>query len=358
MPESLLCFYAHGGANTLSHLFAIERVPMTDSHNRIGVLLTNLGTPTAPTPKALRRYLAEFLWDRRVIELPRPLWWLALNGIILRIRPRRSAAAYRRIWTPQGSPLLVISQRQAARVADGLRKQFGDRVVVALGMRYGQPSIESAYAELEAAGCEHVLVLPLYPQYSASATASTYDAVGAVLRRRRAMPQLRLIRDYHDHPGYIDALTASVREYWQQHGRGEQLLISFHGIPERYAKLGDPYPIYCGRTAQALAERLDLAREDWQMVFQSRFGPQAWLKPYTVSTLEHLAQTGVKRVDLICPGFTADCLETLEENDMFNHERFLAAGGSEFHYIPCLNDRPDHIKALIEIIRQNLAGWS
>lgn len=331
---------------------------MTDSYRSIGVLLANLGTPAAPTPQALRRYLAEFLWDRRVIELPRPLWWLALNGVILWIRPRRSAAAYRRIWTQEGSPLLVISQRQAARVADGLREQLGDQVRVALGMRYGQPSIESAYAELEAAGCERVLVLPLYPQYSATATASTYDAIGAVLHKRRVMPQLRLIRDYHDHPGYIDALAASVREYWQQHGRGERLLISFHGIPQHYADRGDPYPSYCERTAQALAERLELAREDWKMVFQSRFGPQAWLKPYTVRTLERLAQAGIKRVDLICPGFAADCLETLEENDMFNHERFLAAGGSEFHYIPCLNDRPDHIKALIEIIRQNLAGWS
>ncbi|HET8701026.1 MAG TPA: ferrochelatase [Nitrococcus sp.] len=331
---------------------------MTDPHQRIGVLLTNLGTPTAPTPKALRRYLAEFLWDPRVIELPRPLWWLVLNGVILWIRPRRSAAAYRRIWTPQGSPLLVISERQAARVADGLREQLGSEVMVALGMRYGEPSIESAYAQLEAAGCGRILVLPLYPQYSASATASTYDAIGAVLRKRRVMPQLRLIRDYHDHPGYIDALAASVREYWQQHGRGEQLLISFHGIPESYAKRGDPYPVYCKRTAQALVRQLELAPEAWKMVFQSRFGPQAWLQPYTVRTLEQLAQAGVKRVDLICPGFAVDCLETLEENDIFNHERFLAAGGREFHYIPCLNDRPDHISALIEIIRQNLAGWS
>ncbi|MDN5849902.1 MAG: ferrochelatase [Nitrococcus sp.] len=333
-------------------------MPIIDPRHRIGILLANLGTPTAPTPKALRRYLAEFLWDPRVIELPRPLWWLMLNGAILWIRPRRSAAAYRRIWTQEGSPLLVNSQRQAARVTAGLREQFGDQVSVALGMRYGQPSIESAYAELEAAGCERVLVLPLYPQYSASATASIYDAIGTVLHKRRVMPQLRLIRDYHDHPGYIDALATSVREYWQQQGRGERLLISFHGIPQSYADRGDPYPSYCERTAQALVERLELAREDWQMVFQSRFGPQAWLKPYTIRTLEHLARAGIKRVDLICPGFAADCLETLEENNMFNHERFLAAGGREFHYIPCLNDRPDHIKALIEIIRQNLAGWT
>ena len=331
---------------------------MTDPNRSTGVLLTNLGTPMAPTPKALRRYLGEFLWDRRVIELPRPLWWLILNAVILRIRPRRSAAAYRRIWTSQGSPLLTISQLQAAGVADRLRQQLDDTVMVALGMRYGEPSIESAYAQLQSAGCDRVLVLPLYPQYSASVTASTYDAIGALLRKRRVMPHLRLIRDYHDHPGYIDALAASVREYWQQHGRGERLLISFHGIPKRYVERGDPYPAYCERTAQALATQLDLVPKDWTVVFQSRFGPQEWLKPYTDRTLEDLARNGVNRVDLICPGFAADCLETLEENNMFNRERFLAAGGRDFHYIPALNDRPDHLSALVDIIRANLAGWS
>ncbi|EAR22838.1 ferrochelatase [Nitrococcus mobilis] len=330
---------------------------MTDPHRATGVLLTNLGTPAAPTPQALRRYLAEFLWDHRVVELPRPLWWLVLNGVILWIRPRRSAAAYQRIWTQQGSPLLTISQQQAARLAERLNEQHSSQFKVALGMRYGQPSIESAYAELETAGCERILVLPLYPQYSAATTASTYDALGAVLRKRRVMPHLRLLRDYHDHPDYISALAASIREYWQQHGRGERLLISFHGIPKRYAERGDPYPIQCERTAQALAKHLDLASEEWQLVFQSRFGPQPWLEPYTDRTLEHLARNGVKRVDLVCPGFAADCLETLEENDMLNHERFLAAGGNEFHYIPCLNDRPDHIDALGEIIKENLAGW-
>lgn len=330
---------------------------MTDSRRSIGVLLANLGTPAAPTPKALRRYLAEFLWDDRVVELPRPLWWLVLHGVILRIRPRRSAAAYRRIWTQEGSPLLTISQRQATSVAEELREQHSERVKVALGMRYGKPSIESAYAELEAAGCHHILVLPLYPQYSASTTASTYDAVGAVLRKRRIMPQLRLIRDYHEHPGYISALAASVREYWQQNGRGERLLISFHGIPKRYAQRGDPYPTHCERTAHALVKELGLGPEDWQMTFQSRFGPQPWLQPYTDRTLQELARSGVKRVDLVCPGFAADCLETLEENNILNRELYMAAGGREFHFIPCLNDRPDHIRMLGDIIRENLAGW-
>lgn len=329
----------------------------TDSHHSIGVLLTNLGTPSAATPKALRHYLAEFLWDPRVIELPRLLWWLVLNGVILWIRPRRSAAAYARIWTPQGSPLLSISQRQRALLSEQLHAQLGANIPVALGMRYGQPSIEAAYAELQKAGCERILVLPLYPQYSASTTASTYDAIGAVLRKQRIMPELRLIRDYHQNPDYLDALAASVREYWQHNGRGEQLLISFHGIPKRYAQRGDPYPEQCGRTAQALAQQLELEQREWQLVFQSRFGPQAWLQPYTDRTLEELARSGVRRVDLICPGFAADCLETLEENDMLNHERFLAAGGSEFHYIPCLNDRTDHMRALAELIRQHLAGW-
>ena len=331
---------------------------MTDPNRCIGVLLTNLGTPAAPTPKALRRYLGEFLWDYRVIETPRPLWWLILNGVILRIRPRRSAAAYQRIWTSEGSPLLTISKLQAAGVAERLREQLDERIEVALGMRYGQPSIDSAYAQLQSAGCDRVLVLPLYPQYSASVTASTYDAVGAVLRKRRVMPHLRFIRDYHDHPGYIDALASSVREYWQQHGRGERLLISFHGIPKRYVERGDPYPTYCERTARAVATQLELAPEDWMVVFQSRFGPQEWLQPYTDRTLEHLARNGIHRVDLLCPGFAADCLETLEENNMLNRERYLEAGGRDFHYVPALNDRPDHLSALVEIIRQNIAGWT
>jgi len=323
----------------------------------VGVLLANLGTPDEPTPRALRRYLGEFLWDPRVVEVPRPIWWLVLNGIILRTRPRRSAAAYARIWTDEGSPLLTISRRQAEAVRERLAAMTGVEVPVALGMRYGRPAIGAALAELERAGCERIAVLPLYPQYSAATTGSTYDAVGAALKRRRRMPALRVIRDYHDDEAYLEALARSIREHWQTHGRGEKLLFSFHGIPKRYVKRGDPYPTQCGRTARAVAQRLGLARGEWRTTFQSRFGPQEWLKPYTDRTLQALPGEGIRRVDLVCPGFAADCLETLEENDMGNRELFLSAGGEQFNYIPCLNDRPDHAEALTGLVARELTGW-
>jgi ferrochelatase len=327
------------------------------SDHDVGVLLTNLGTPDAPTPAAVRRYLAEFLWDPRVVEVPRPLWWLVLNGIILRTRPRRSAAAYAKIWGEQGSPLLTIAERQAEAVRSRLTAMTGERIPLALGMRYGNPSIASGLDRLREAGCRRILVLPLYPQYAASTTASTFDAINHWLRRQRDVPALRLVRDYHDDPGYLDALATSIREYRDQHGRGDLLVFSFHGIPKRYVKLGDPYPAECGRTVQGVVERLGLARGEWKTTFQSRFGPQQWLQPYTDRTLERLPTQGVRRIDLVCPGFSADCLETLEENDMGNREAFLGAGGEAFHYIPCLNDRSDHIDALTGIIRRELAGW-
>lgn len=322
-----------------------------------GVLLTNLGTPEAATPAALRRYLGEFLWDPRVVEAPRPLWWLALHGVILRRRPRRSAAAYASIWTAEGSPLLTISRRQAAALRQRLAADSGREIPLALGMRYGRPAIEAALAELEAAGSRRILVLPLYPQYSGSTTASTYDAVATALRRRRRVPALRLVRDYHDDPGYLDALAASIREHWQSHGRGELLLLSFHGIPQRYADRGDPYPEQCRQTAASLATRLGLADADWRLTFQSRFGPQRWLTPYTNQTLQQLGRDGAGRVDLACPGFAADCLETLEENAIVNRDLFLKAGGRELHCIPCLNDRKDHIAALSALVRKELGGW-
>jgi ferrochelatase len=324
---------------------------------RVGVLVTNLGTPDAPTAPALRRYLGEFLADPRVVEAPRLVWRAVLHGVILRTRPRRSAAAYAKIWTDTGSPLLDISRRQAEAVRERLASLCGRDIPVALGMRYGNPPLGEALDSLCARGCERVLVLPLYPQYSASTTASTFDAVGSWVRRRRDVPALRMVRDYHDATAYVDALAASVNEHWQRHGRGEKLLMSFHGIPKKYALRGDPYPAQCGRTATALARRLGLGRGEWKVCFQSRFGPQQWLRPYTDATLQSLAKDGVRRVDLLCPGFAADCLETLEENAMVNRGLFLDAGGEELSYIPCLNDRPDHIDALAGLIRRELGGW-
>lgn len=323
----------------------------------VGVMLTNLGTPDAPTAPALRRYLGEFLRDPRVVEVPRPIWWLVLNGIILNTRPRRSAEAYRRVWESDGSPLLTIARRQCERVRERLAETLGRPLPVALGMRYGNPSIPAALDELRRAGCRRILVLPLYPQYSASTTASTFDAVGAWLRRQRDVPAVRLVRDYHDRPEYLDALAESISEYWRDHGRSRLLLFSFHGIPKPYVKKGDPYPRHCGRTVLGVVERLGLRRGEWKTTFQSRFGPQAWLQPYTDRTLERLPARGVHSVDMVCPGFSADCLETLEENSIGNRELFMQAGGRALNCIPCLNDRPGHVDALSRIVHRELGGW-
>jgi ferrochelatase len=332
----------------------MERLPASG----IGILLTNLGTPDAPTPEAVRRYLAEFLWDPRVVETPRALWWPALHGVILRTRPRRSAAAYVKIWTDDGSPLLTISRRQQAAIRAALAQRLGRPVPVALGMRYGSPSIAAAMAELKAAGIRRLLVLPLYPQYSASTAASTLDAVAAVMRGWREIPSLRFVRDYHDDGGYIAALADKIRADWGAHGRGERLLMSFHGLPRRYVDRGDPYAEQCRTTARLVAERLGLTDGAWTVTFQSRFGPREWLTPYTDQTLQALAREGVRRVDLICPGFSADCLETLEENAMVNRDLYLQAGGDRFHYIPCLNDDPAHVALLTDLIVRNLGGWA
>lgn len=323
----------------------------------VGVLLTNLGTPDAPTTGALRRYLGEFLWDPRVVEVPRPVWWLVLNGIILNTRPRRSAAAYRQVWEADGSPLLSIARRQTASVRARLAELVGHPVPVHLGMRYGNPAIPDALDELHRAGCRRLLILPLYPQYSASTTASTFDAVGAWLRRQRDAPALRLVRDYHDDPGYLDALAESIDDHWRRHGRAELLMFSFHGIPKQYVRKGDPYPRHCGRTVLGVVARLGLRRGEWKTTFQSRFGPQAWLQPYTDRTLERLPAKGVRKVDLVCPGFSADCLETLEENNIGNRELFLEAGGTDLNCVPCLNDSAAHVEALTGVVRRELGGW-
>jgi len=322
-----------------------------------GILLANLGTPDAPTPEALRRYLGEFLWDPRIVDMPRPLWWLILHGVILRVRPKRSAAAYRGIWTDQGSPLMRISRRQAEGLERALLERLRGPVVVELGMRYGNPSIAAAMQRLRAANARRVLVLPLYPQYSSSTTASTFDAVAEVVQAWRWVPELRFINQYHDEGGYIEALAASIREDWAGREAPEKLLFSFHGTPKRFHTQGDPYFCHCHKTARLVAERMGLADGRWQVTFQSVFGREEWLKPYTIDTLRELGKSGVKSVDVICPGFSADCLETIEEIGVENREAFEAAGGERFRYIPALNDREDHIEALATLVQRHMAGW-
>jgi ferrochelatase len=328
-----------------------------DTPETLGVLITNLGTPDAPTPEALRRYLGEFLWDPRVIEMPRPLWWLILHGIILRIRPRRAARAYETVWSSAGSPLLAISQRQTEALQRALTDTLPGPVKVALGMRYGNPSIASALEELRAANVRRLLVLPLYPQYSATTSASTFDAIADVLKRWRWLPDVRFVSHYHDHPAYLDAVAGSIRAHRDRHPGEAKLLFSFHGLPKRYLLAGDPYHCECHATARLVAERLDLSPDAWQLAFQSRFGREEWLKPYTDHLLTAWGKAGIERVQVVCPGFSADCLETLEEIAEQNREVFLRAGGKQYEYIPALNDSAEHIAALTRIIREQSGGW-
>jgi len=322
-----------------------------------GILLINLGTPDAPTPAALRRYLREFLADPRVTEMPRWLWWFILHGIILRIRPRRSALKYQKIWTEAGSPLLTISQAQSQALQKVVDAHFVGPMRVALGMRYGNPSIAAALEQLRQANARRILILPLYPQYSAAATGSSFDAVTDVLKRWRWLPDVRFISHYHDQPAYIRALAEQIKNYWSKQGTPDKLLFSFHGIPKRFFLAGDPYHCECHKTARLVAAQLDLKEEKWQVVFQSRFGREEWLKPYTDHTLTALGKAGLKRVDIICPGFAADCLETLEEINQENRQIFLQAGGQAFHYIPALNDNVEHIQALLDLVIQHTQGW-
>lgn len=324
---------------------------------RTGILLINLGTPDAPTPGALRRYLGQFLRDPRVVELPRPLWWPILHGVILRLRPRRSARAYAKVWTDQGSPLLVYSRALADAVDKRLASQLDAPPVVRLAMRYGRPSVTSELEAMHRRGVRRLLVVPLYPQYSASTTASGFDAVADTLKRWRWVPQLRLLTHYHDFPPYIQALASSIQRHWQDNGRGQKLLFSFHGLPRRYLLKGDPYHCQCHKTARLTAEALKLQPDDWQVTFQSRFGREEWLRPYTDEVISALPGEGVKSVDVVCPGFAADCLETLEEIDMQNREFFMQAGGERFQYIPALNDADEHVEALCELIKPELRGW-
>ncbi len=319
-----------------------------------GILLTNLGTPDSPAVADVRRYLKEFLGDPRVVEMPRLPWWLLLNLVILRTRPAHSARSYAKIWSQEGSPLLVSSRRQAEALQAALEAAGGGPWRVELAMRYGNPSIADALERLRRANARRILVLPLYPQYSATTTASTFDQVGRVLRGWRWNPELHQVGDYHRHPLYIDALARSVHAAEERHGKPDRLLLSFHGIPREYAEAGDPYPEQCRHTAEALAATLGLPPERWAMTFQSRMGRKEWLRPYTDQTLRRWPSEGVKRVQVICPGFPADCLETLEEIGDENRELFLDAGGEVFHYIPALNDHPDQIHLLRQLVYDHL----
>ncbi len=321
----------------------------TSGRDLPGVLLVNLGTPDAPTVPALRRYLAEFLSDPDVVTLPRLFWLPLLHLVVLRTRPAKSAEAYARIWGKKGSPLLVNSCALEAKLQVALRQRFGKPVLLALGMRYGNPAIGAALDVLRQAGATRLLVLPLYPQYAAATTGSSSRAIARTLERLGWSPRVRMVHDYHADPAYIAALAESVKKFWDEHGRAGKLLISFHGIPKQVSDAGDPYAGQCAATAGALAKRLNLDESQWRLTFQSRFGKARWLQPYTETVLKDCAARGIREVDVVCPGFPADCLETLEEIALRYAEGFRAAGGEKLRYIPALNDRDSHVQALAEI---------
>lgn len=337
--------------------YGVTCVTMRGMSSPLGVLLANIGTPDAPTAAAVRRYLREFLSDRRVVDLPRALWLPILHGFVLTFRPRRVARLYKGIWTSEGSPLLRIMRQQATALENVLRERSRRDVRVRVGMSYGNPSMRRALEALREEGCRRLVVLPMFPQHSSSTTGSTFDAVARVLKRWPKLPELQFIRDYHHREGYIAALSASVREVWQRDGEPELLLISFHGIPKRYAAAGDPYPQQCEHTATLLRQALGLGVDRCSASFQSRFGPEPWLQPYTDVTLREWARSGVRRVDVVCPGFSADCLETLEEIDVQNRAFFLSSGGERFRYISALNARDDHVAALSDLVLDKLRAW-
>lgn len=322
----------------------------------IGVLIANIGTPEAPDPGPVREYLREFLSDQRIVNYPRWLWLPMLYTIILRIRPPRSARLYRSIWMDEGSPLKVYMERIATKLGTQLSTVSENRVVIEVGMRYGKPSIATALHRLRSAGVRKIVVFPLYPQYSGTTTGTTFDAVFGALQEWSHVPDLEFISDYHDHPAHLNALEQRVRSIWQDQKPPDKLLISFHGIPQRYAHNGDPYPQQCERTAQLLARALDLERHEWVHSYQSRFGPEPWLQPYTDKTLEELGRQGLSNLHIIAPGFSVDCLETLDELQAEGRHIFQEAGGGTFHYLPALNDRKEHINALATILLERLDG--
>ncbi|MBB5392431.1 MULTISPECIES: ferrochelatase [unclassified Herbaspirillum] len=335
-------------------------LPQRQSHDRLpsaALVLVNLGTPDAPDARAVRRYLKQFLSDPRVVEIPRAIWWCILNGIILPFRSSQSAKKYASIWSGQGSPLKVHTERQAAALGAELAARGHRQLQAVYAMRYGSPALPDVLDRLKAEGCERILVLPAYPQYSGTTTASIFDAVFGHYRKVRNIPELRMVRDYHDNDGYIQALRQSVLGHWARHGRPDKLVMSFHGVPRRTLLLGDPYHDECQRSAHLLGQALGLAAGEYLVTFQSRFGRAEWLQPYTAPTLQELARQGVRRVDVMCPGFTSDCLETLEEIAMEGRAEFLHAGGKEFHFIDCLNESPAWIAGMADIAEQHLAGW-
>jgi ferrochelatase len=334
-----------------------EPNPPADGLAKPGILLVNLGSPQAPTAPAVRRYLREFLSDPRVVELPRLPWLALLNGVVLWTRPRVSAQRYAAVWSTDGSPLVVHTARQAVMLRGYLGERVRAPLEVGWGMRYGSPSIAQALSGLRDKGCDRVLLLPLYPQYAGSTTATAFDALATALARMRNQPALRVVKDFHDHPGYVGALAQSVRDYWMQNGRGDVLVMSFHGVPQRTIDLGDPYYRHCQATGRLLAAALALPPERYRIAFQSRFGRSRWLEPSTVAALTELGRRGTARVDVICPGFVSDCLETLEEIALEGKGVFLRAGGKSFHYLPCLNERDDWLRALADVALENLHGW-
>ena len=322
-----------------------------------GILLTNLGTPDKSTPSAVRRYLNEFLSDPRIVEAPRLIWWFALHAVILRIRPKPVAKNYQKIWMDEGSPLLVISNKQKELLQQNIAPHFKGRVKVELAMRYGNPSIKDALLNLKEAGAQRLLVLPLYPQYSATTTASTFDAIADELKTWRWIPEFRMIQHYHDHDAYIQALVNSITTFQEKKGKPEKLLFSFHGLPQRYLDQGDPYFCECHKTARLVATKMGLKDDQWVLAFQSLFGREEWLKPYAKNVLTNWGNEGIKNVQVICPGFSADCLETLEEIKFENRDYFLNAGGETFEYIPALNDDIEHIGMMGQLIKQHAADW-
>jgi ferrochelatase len=324
---------------------------------KTGILLVNLGTPDAPTAQAVRPYLKQFLGDARVVEIPKAIWWLILNGIILNVRPKKSAEKYASVWLPEGSPLRVYTERQAALLKGYLGERSKAPLVVDFAMTYGNPSIPDALQRMKAQNCQRILIAPMFPQYAASSTAPVFDQVFTELQQMRNVPAIRTIRNFHDHPGYIGSLAANINDYWVKHGRPEKLVMSFHGVPQYTLDKGDPYHCECHKTGRLLAEALGLHKDQYAVSFQSRFGKAEWIKPYTTATLVELGKQKTRRVDVVCPGFVADCLETLEEIAMEGREDFQHAGGGEYHYIPCLNDRNDWMHALSDLVMDNLQGW-